>query len=70
MAGKLEDSVFPSAGGHSRRHPLFGCMKGTLTIAPDVDLTQPACPEWADIAEESSRELAEMLAEAKSHRTT
>jgi hypothetical protein len=29
------------------RHPLFGWMKGTMRIAPGVDLTQPADPDWA-----------------------
>jgi hypothetical protein len=29
------------------RHPLFGWMKGTVRIAPGVDLTQPADPDWA-----------------------
>jgi hypothetical protein len=32
------------------RHPLFGWMKGTFTIAPGVDLTQPAMPEWGEVA--------------------
>jgi hypothetical protein len=32
-----------------RRHPLFGAMKGLLTIEPGYDLTQPAMPEWADL---------------------
>ena len=36
----------------TRRHPLFGFMKGTITIAPGVDLTEPAFPEWADLIEE------------------
>jgi hypothetical protein len=40
-------------------------MKGTVTIAPGVDLTEPACPEWGDIAEESIAELARMLEEAR-----
>jgi hypothetical protein len=35
-----------------RRHPLFGSMKGTFTIAPGVDLTEPATPEWADLIDE------------------
>lgn len=32
------------------RHPLIGFMKGMLTIAPGVDLTEPADPDWAEIA--------------------
>ena len=28
------------------RHPVFGCMKGTVTLRPDVDLTEPADPDW------------------------
>lgn len=28
-------------------HPLIGCMAGTVTIAPGVDLTEPD-PDWAD----------------------
>ena len=32
-------------------HPIFGCMKGTVTIPDSVDLTEPAEPEWADIAD-------------------
>jgi len=39
-----------------RRHPLFGAMKGTFTIAEGVDLTEPADPEWADLAEKKARE--------------
>jgi hypothetical protein len=34
-------------GSASLRHPLFGCLKGTLTIPPGVDLTEPADPELA-----------------------
>ena len=30
----------------SVRHPLFGFMKGTIEIAEDVDLTEPADPTW------------------------
>lgn len=33
-------------GSKPRRHPIFGCMKGTITIAPGVDLTEPADPSW------------------------
>jgi len=31
-------------------HPLFTWMKGTVTIAPGVDLTEPADPDWGDLA--------------------
>lgn len=31
------------------RHPIFGCMKGTMTIPPDLDLTAPVDPEWGKV---------------------
>jgi hypothetical protein len=34
----------------SDKHPLIGWMKGTITIAPGTDLTEPADPDWAKIA--------------------
>lgn len=33
-------------GRESTSHPLIGWLKGTVRIAPGVDLTQPADPEW------------------------
>lgn len=33
-------------GQTDSRHPLIGCMRGTITIAPDVDLTASTTPEW------------------------
>lgn len=35
-----------------RRHPMFGAMKGLITIEPGYDLTQPAMLEWADMLDE------------------
>ena len=35
------------AAARPQRHAVFGCMKGTLMISADVDLTEPADPEWA-----------------------
>ena len=32
------------------RHPLFGWMKGSVSIPVGVDLTEPADPEWGEIA--------------------
>jgi hypothetical protein len=29
------------------RHPLFGWMKGTVSVPAGVDLTEPADPDWA-----------------------
>ena len=34
------------------RHPLRGAFKGMIRIAPGVDLTEPAFPEWADLLDE------------------
>ena len=32
------------------RHPLIGWMRGTVTVAEGIDLTQPADPEWGEAA--------------------
>lgn len=46
-----DDTGAPSAGATTGgRHPLLGCLKGTLTIADGVDLAQPADPEWGEVA--------------------
>jgi hypothetical protein len=33
-------------------HPAFGSMKGTVTVAPGVDLTEPADPDWGKVYDE------------------
>jgi hypothetical protein len=33
-------------------HPIFGCMKGTMTIPADLDLTAPADPDWGNVYED------------------
>lgn len=43
-----DDASIPLVNGH---HPAFGALAGLLIVAPGVDLTEPACPEWSDIAE-------------------
>jgi len=32
------------------RHPIFGCLKGLITIPDDLDLTEPADPDWGERA--------------------
>jgi hypothetical protein len=31
-------------------HPLIGALKGTIWIAPETDLAEPADPEWGELA--------------------
>ncbi len=41
----------PPEGGRrapSRRHPLFGALKGLLRVMPGTDLTKPADPTWGE----------------------
>jgi hypothetical protein len=38
----------PKKGG---RHPIFGALKDITRLVPGVDLTEPADPEWADLAD-------------------
>lgn len=46
-----QDKARPAAvSAKTGRHPLFGCMKGTVHIPDGVDLTAPADPEWGDLA--------------------
>jgi hypothetical protein len=69
LTGRKAGNLSGADGPHQRRHPLFGWMRGTVTIAPGVDLVEPAYPEWADIAEESIAELARMLEEARGEKS-
>jgi hypothetical protein len=34
-------------GTATKRHPLFGALKGLLRVTRGTDLTQPADPKWA-----------------------
>ena len=42
-----------------RRHPLFGWLKGMVTVAPGTDLTQPADPEWGNAIWQNQRDANE-----------
>jgi protein-disulfide isomerase len=51
-ANQPNEAALPAKETAGSRHPLIGCMKGTVTIPEGVDLTEPACPEWADVIDE------------------
>jgi hypothetical protein len=47
-AEALKSSMGPAAREASPSKPaLFGWLKGTVVVAPDTDLTDPADPDWA-----------------------
>jgi len=37
-----------SAPSRTGAHPLFGAMRGMLSVPSDLDLTRPADPEWGE----------------------
>jgi hypothetical protein len=42
------ETSLPNLSVKPGRNPMFGWMKGTMTLAPGVDLTEPADPDLAD----------------------
>ncbi|MFB9951750.1 helix-turn-helix domain-containing protein [Rhizobium puerariae] len=42
----------PAVIDKTGRHPIFGCMKGTMTIPDGLDLTAPADPDWGKVYED------------------
>lgn len=38
----------PSVRTATGRHPLIGCMAGTILLAADTDLAEPTAPDWPD----------------------
>ena len=58
--GEVEQAGYEAAGGVAKpattrdakdpyRHPIFGCMKGTMIIPDDLDLTAPVDPDWGRV---------------------
>ncbi len=45
-AAPPEPDAPPKAATGGAPHPLFGCLKGTVTSSEGVDLTEPADPDW------------------------
>jgi hypothetical protein len=51
VSGRSDDpGSSHSSLGPLHGHPLVGWMKGTVTLAPGVDLAEPADPEWGAMA--------------------
>ena len=49
---KASDAPAPDKPAASQPcHPAYGSMKGLIQIAPGVDLTEPADPEWGKVYE-------------------
>ena len=46
--------VRPDPADRSGEHPLLGCLADTVTVGDGVDLTKPAMPEWAPLAQAST----------------
>lgn len=44
-----------SAESPPGRHPAWGAMRGTFKIPPDLDLTDPADPEWGSVNDSDRR---------------
>lgn len=51
---RSDEPLVPPKAGRGKRHPLFGALKDVTFIPPGVDLTEPADPDWGNIAEESA----------------
>ncbi len=51
-SSSFEDKIDATRSFKPYRSPIFGCMEGTVTIPDDVDLTDPAFPEWPQMIEE------------------
>jgi hypothetical protein len=51
-AGGFAESAQKPYATKDGKHPAFGALKGMIRIAPGVDLTEPAFPEWADLLDE------------------
>jgi hypothetical protein len=41
----------PQRADKAGRHPIFGALKGLVHVPPDVDLTEPADPDWGKVYE-------------------
>jgi len=47
----VRDNALAKNEADTPHSPIFGCMKDSVTIPDDLDLTEPAMPEWGELAE-------------------
>ena len=47
------------SSGEAPFHPAYGAMQGLIRIMPGTDLTQPADPEWGELAYGSDTDKAQ-----------
>jgi hypothetical protein len=47
-AGSSEPTPETNQRVPTRRHPLFGALKGYVQVMPGTDLTEPTDPAWGD----------------------
>ena len=48
---KLTATTVSPPAKKTGHHPIFGALKGQVRVAPGVDLTEPADPEWGKVYE-------------------
>lgn len=48
---QISDAPTPPSPAAGRPHPLFGCLKGTTTVAAGVDVATPADADWGQAAQ-------------------
>jgi hypothetical protein len=52
---RLPEPFLPSKEPPTARHPLFGALKGEISIPAGIDLTDPADPDWGKTYEQFNR---------------
>lgn len=50
---RVDEKPSPTTPPSARKgvHPIYGALKGQIRVAPGVDLTEPADPDWGKVYE-------------------
>ena len=54
LAAKAQSPRRAAGNAGVRPRSLYGCLRGTVTFAVDIDLTEPADPDWATHAQDDA----------------